>query len=561
MARMYPNQLDQETESHAERLLYKAFRDELDNSYTVFHSVHWQSLDGEGRPRDGEADFVIAHPDRGILIMEAKGGSIRNDPRSGEWISIDRGGRSHHIKDPFGQARRSRYSLEDRLRIMLRQPKGRLNLGQVVAFPETVVREDLPGLDRPRQIVLDTTDLARLSGWVGGALSYYRGGKPQRETAPGDRAVEALMDLLGKAWELRPVLWGDVVREREQLIRLTEQQYMILDVLNQQRRAAICGCAGSGKTMLAAEKASRLARQGFRTLLTCFNTPLAADLRARLKRSPKPDIVHFHGLCRDLAKQAGVLPVKKDRGTYYRQQLPEALLAALDRLDVRYDAIIVDEGQDFRDDWWIPLQMLLSDPNEGILYVFYDDNQRIYARGGAFPIEQQPYPLSVNCRNTQAIHQTVLSFYEAQAHPTARGPVGRPVEVVRFGHPDKVCSTLKALLDRLMVKDGVPADEIAVLSSMGKEKSRIWQGAAACGLSLSNRWPASPGQVFCTTIHSFKGLERAVIILAEIDRPWLPQWTDLDSLLYVGCSRACNHLVVLLSEDASQEMLKTFGAA
>ena len=76
MARMYPNELSSETESGAERLLYQAFRDDLDNDYTVFHSVAWQSLDGEGRPRDGETDFVIIHPTRGILVLEAKGGAI-----------------------------------------------------------------------------------------------------------------------------------------------------------------------------------------------------------------------------------------------------------------------------------------------------------------------------------------------------------------------------------------------------------------------------------------------------------------------------------------------------
>jgi hypothetical protein len=73
MARMYPNQLSPDTISDAERRLYEALRDRLEDGYTVFHSVAWQSLDAEGRPRDGEADFVIAHPRRGILVMEAKG--------------------------------------------------------------------------------------------------------------------------------------------------------------------------------------------------------------------------------------------------------------------------------------------------------------------------------------------------------------------------------------------------------------------------------------------------------------------------------------------------------
>ena len=130
-----------------------------------------------------------------------------------------------------------------------------------VAFPDVVVGEGLPGLDKPRRIILDKADLSELSRWVGGVLAYYRGKASQRETAPGDDAVQALIDILGKSRDLRPALWGDFLQEREQFISLTEQQYLILDALQRQRRAAICGCAGSGKTMMAAEKATRLARQ------------------------------------------------------------------------------------------------------------------------------------------------------------------------------------------------------------------------------------------------------------------------------------------------------------
>jgi superfamily I DNA/RNA helicase len=72
MARMVPNQLSPDTRSDAERLLYEAFRDRLEDDYIVFHSAAWLSQDRQGRPRDGEADFVIAHPQRGILVMEAK---------------------------------------------------------------------------------------------------------------------------------------------------------------------------------------------------------------------------------------------------------------------------------------------------------------------------------------------------------------------------------------------------------------------------------------------------------------------------------------------------------
>ena len=56
-----------DTESSAERQLYEGFLEQLDDPYVVFHSVDWVLADRGGRPEQGEADFVIAHPERGVL--------------------------------------------------------------------------------------------------------------------------------------------------------------------------------------------------------------------------------------------------------------------------------------------------------------------------------------------------------------------------------------------------------------------------------------------------------------------------------------------------------------
>jgi len=66
MAWMYPDHLDERTPSRAERTLYAAFCEQLDDAYVVFHHVGWLARDKRKHPRDGEADFVIAHPDRGM---------------------------------------------------------------------------------------------------------------------------------------------------------------------------------------------------------------------------------------------------------------------------------------------------------------------------------------------------------------------------------------------------------------------------------------------------------------------------------------------------------------
>lgn len=547
MARMYPNQLQNVT-SPAEIRLYEAFRDQLENDYTVFHSVNWQALDGDNRPRDGEADFVIAHPQRGILVLEVKGGGIRHDPDADLWTSIDRSGRSHIIKDPFYQARYSKYVLQDELKKMVDMSGRKPNIGHAVAFPDVFADQTLVGPDKPREIVMDCEDALNLSRWVGGTLAYWRGQETQKDTAPGEEAVAALLDLLGKSWELRPVMWGEFRREQEQMIRLTEQQYTVLDLLNRYRRALISGCAGSGKTTLAVEKARRLARQKFRVLFTCYNKNLAADLRQKLAGNPYLDIVHFHELCYQVAEKAGVLPDVPARGDdpgwqdFFDHHLPEAVMDAADILeDVRYDAIVVDEGQDFLGSWWIPLQTLLHDPDQGILYIFFDDNQRLYDRLSDFPIEAPPFTLSINCRNTRNIHKQVMKFYQGQERPpSTMQPKGRPVEYVHFSDVEVFQHKLQSIIHKLTAEEQVPNNEIVVLTPLRK-KSRLWEMAGPP--SLTERWPPESNQVFVSTIHSFKGLESSVVILVEVER-WPEKAIELESLLYVACSRARNHLIV-----------------
>ena len=94
-----------------------------------------------------------------------------------------------------------------------------------------------------------------------------------------------------------------------------------LDHFRSHRRVAVVGPAGSGKSILAIEKARRLARDGFRTLLVCFNQPLATAVLREVERGRRPTIRRrperltvstFHRLCETLGERAGVLPPKPD---------------------------------------------------------------------------------------------------------------------------------------------------------------------------------------------------------------------------------------------------------
>ncbi|MBK8046562.1 MAG: ATP-binding domain-containing protein [Anaerolineales bacterium] len=75
---------------------------------------------------------------------------------------------------------------------------------------------------------------------------------------------------------------------------------------------------------------------------------------------------------------------------------------------------------------------------------------------------------------------------------------------------------------------------------------------------LSATQPAGPGEVYCTTVHQYKGMESPVVVLAEVS-PTSHQ--DLDTIMYIGCSRARNHLVIVADAALPPELQARLPAA
>ena len=101
-------------------------------------------------------------------------------------------------------------------------------------------------------------------------------------------------------------------------------------------------------------------------------------------------------------------------------------------------------------------------------------------------------------------------------------------------------------------------NDIVVLTPQGRSRDRLLDASVKEGPRLTDASPSPPGQVYCTTVYDFKGLESTVVILADIRR-WPPEWEDMVRLLYVGCSRACNYLILLVDENASPRLWRAFG--
>jgi hypothetical protein len=136
---MIPERPAVDTESNAELRLFDRLRDETPDDIVAFHNVAWLVPGKSGRPRRGESDFILAHPDHGVVTLEVKGGSIRYDATAGEWLSVGKEGEKG-IKDPVRQCERASYLLRDALARAKRgwrpsadvRPRGRLPLARPV---------------------------------------------------------------------------------------------------------------------------------------------------------------------------------------------------------------------------------------------------------------------------------------------------------------------------------------------------------------------------------------------------------------------------------------------
>jgi hypothetical protein len=535
----YPN----DPRRQGERRVFEAVRDQLASQWTAFYAVPWLTIH-KGVPADGETDFVLAHPLHGLFIAEVKGGGIEYDARKAQWYSIDRTQTRHAIRDPFDQARVGARILDEKLGAQSRWIGTDVHAGRMVVFPDATVAGNIRP-DGLRDIIIDARDLGNLRERIVQIVELWQPAGGWR-TPLGAARIQALESLLARSFELRLSL-AEAIRETDRKIfELTDQQSHILGLLQNFPRACVTGGAGTGKTLLAVEKARQLAKAGHRTLLCCFNRPLAEFLQQQTASVPNLVVDTFHALCERAAQETGVeLPERDADGQWssevFATALPDALLGAIDRGFEPFDAIVLDEAQDFVEEWLMHLIFTLRDAKQGAFYVFGDPAQTVYKRRTGFIDGIPVFPLTRNLRNTRHIHGAAAPHSPSPTE--AVGPEGPPVEWITTT-PDGIPSAVRDAVTRLIREEGLTTSDIAVLTL---RRNTIPESTQHLG-PFPVRFRADvPHAIRIDTVHRFKGLERAAIVLAlppDIDK------ARHQALLYVGMTRARGHLVVIGTEGA-----------
>jgi hypothetical protein len=561
MARMIPKEVGEDVRSDAERKLFRRIRESLGNDWTVLHSV---GLARHEHKPWSEIDFVLIGPP-GVLCLEVKGGRVSRS--KGIWCFVDRNGLAvEKTKGPFEQVGESSAALyaylKERLPDVTRVP-----LGYGVAFPD--IPFEISGPDIEPEIVYDVNDYeSAFSKYVERLASFWR----KRLHKSGDlNAIdrERIVREMRGNFDFRPSLKVKARDINAELLRLTQEQYDVLDMLAENDRVLVRGGAGTGKTLLAVEEAKRSARSGLRTLYCCFNRLLAFEVRLILEGIAGAQAKTLHSVCHDLICEAGLQSHLPDACEFdlLTKFYPEVAVEALLKLHPNgvYDELVLDETQDLLSPGYVDVLDLLvkNGLGKGRWRAFYDPKQDIFD-GGVGRIRNLNVfgpargTLSVNCRNTQpiAVHTALLSGFPLQETLRVEGP---DVEMYYFkdsGEQNKlVCRAVERVLSQ-----HIPPEEIIVLSPKRIESETLRKRLSfKCRMVNLAEGRQNSGAVGVCTIGAFKGLERDVVFLIGLEDIHSAEGAQL---LYVGASRARVLLAVFMSADEQKfvaERAKEFG--
>ena len=495
---LYPRNGPRPSSSAAERKVYDALRERLPAGWYAWHSlaVFTKSRD------EAEADFVIADPGRGILVLEVKGGRV--ELRDGLWLQ-----NGEVLKrPPLRQARRTVELLRQRLEEEgARCPP----YGVGVAFPD-VSLEGGGGPDDVRERLLSDRELAYLDE----ALPALFERAVPKVARFGRAWLEKLHALWGETWIPSPSLGTAVRIEETERIRLDAQQVATLGMLRAVRRMAVRGGAGTGKTLIALEGARRMAAEGKATLVLCFTDALADWLR---DQAPGVEVSTVRRLALKLLEDSGkVIPAPPDRTPAFwngivSRLFDEALEAVLAS---PWEAVIVDEGQDFDADDW-ELVKLLADRAERF-WIFHDPRQGFW-RDRRVPEDlteptillEKPY----RCHPSIQALADLLAGEAAERNLVEEGIAGGRIRISAVEEEKELRPRVAQEIDSFL-REGLAPREIAVISVVGQLRGTI-ATANRIGphrvVRANDRKMAK--EIVADTFLRFKGLERPAVVVVD----------------------------------------------
>jgi hypothetical protein len=520
----------------------------LPDSYTVYHAVHWTNIE-RGYAVFGEIDFVVVNQAGNLLLIEQKSGFL---DETAEGLIKHYGGKP---KPVAVQMARSRDSLTTKLR--QRNGCAGVQLDALLYCPDYKVKQPLTAGLAPERII-DANRRDRL-------VSEIRIILPEgREDSHSTAQAKALHQFLQDVIQLEPDVSALLGRARNLVTRVAGGlAYWARQLDMQPFRLRVTGTAGSGKTQLALTEYRAALAEGKKPLFVCFNRPLA-DHFSRIAPTTAPDgslVCTFHMLCDQLLRHNGITPDFSQPDAFARLAAQAASLPVPEAL--RFDTLIVDEGQDFSAEWRD--QLLRHTHVDSRMLWLEDPLQNLYDRPTV------PLPgwvglrADTNYRCPRPVVKLLNGLLPEGLYPRgieAASPfAGHEVEILTYRDPTELLQQVKEAI-RQCYSAGFRKNDLALLSYHGRESSHLMRHdrlGANTLRTFSGRYDLlgqpiyDEGDVLMESVYRFKGQSAPAVILAEIDFDTL----DDKALrkLFVGATRAMMKLVLVIAEPSAAQLL------
>lgn len=551
MANIIPKLTDTQIskiEPKSEQKVYKALYAQLPNDWLVVHSLEFIKQTSKYNSHgDREADFVVFAPQYGVLVIEVKGGGIEYDEQIRQWYSIDRYKERHEIKNPLGQAKDAKYEIRNHL---AQRGKRNILIAHGALFPDISNVNTLSNPAISNEILGGNDKLIDLKTWIISIFNYWGGEQPNYNPLEIS-GVNLANQLYGKQVTILQSLASIIEEEIEQQIILTNQQKNILRQLKKRREAIIEGGAGTGKTVLALDHAQTLAKQKLKVLLLCYNQKLANTLKEKSQGIDNLHSMSFHQFCKwridqvkndtnkDLLEESKINYPNEDKFDVW---MPDALTESYDISPIKYNVIIIDEGQDFKDEYWLAIEELRDRDNDTKLYIFQDGNQAIYTSTNELPINNEPLLLLDNCRNTKPIHDLAYQYYKGE-EVEAPNIKGEETSFIVENSIDKQAQIIDKKIAQLVNEEGInPKDLAVIVMDDFYEAEKLLRNTRNKKIWAFKEFSPQT-KVLVETAKRFKGLEANIIFL------WILDSSQMDEkLLYVSISRARFRLFIIGDE-------------
>ena len=530
MGRVHPDRSIIASLKGGERTFVQVLADGLSDSWTIFTRQDlWTSR------RAYEIDVLLMHEKYGFLSMEVKDGKVVL--KEGEWYRND----VRFDPSPVRQAMNAMYALRDHIRANSATLK-QINMAHAIVFPDVLsIEGDLPPSCTEDMLFLNPR-YENIESVVINCI--YASGKKH------PLSQQQIEEFYRLALPSAKFVWDPEAQKRysiDSMTRISDEQIRALRSLDINDRVLVSGVAGSGKTRLALMWAHQSARGGKNTLLSCYNDPLGRYLQSVSSQYPTLTVGPF---LRTVSAFPGIPLLQEPddlaaRDHFWNVEMIEHLYKYAGESEIKFDTIVLDERQDFNDEWMEIVEKLLVDEDSKILCVA-DPNQDLYDRGFFMPEGSSPWALAelrINCRNTREIANFVRRLGGGIA--ASASPEGDPVEVIPVVNEESLVEAVLSTIRRYVSELGIKLKDIVVITGTAAERN-LFYNLSSDEFSFCKWEERTEISIACETAKRAKGIEAENVIVATLNEE------IKKNEMYVAASRARASLVIVGPEQFAE---------